>query len=90
MPRDLGHKRRYQRLRRKLTRAEWLVEHGPCVKCGSKKELQVDHIDPEDKVTHRVWSWSKARREVELAKCQVLCHECHKKKTAKQNGYKTK
>lgn len=52
-----------------------------CVKCGSTQSLEVDHIDPALKVTHSVWSWSIPRRTVELAKCQVLCTECHKAKT---------
>jgi hypothetical protein len=65
-------------------RTQWLKEHGPCVQCGSTKRLEVDHIDPKEKVDHKVWSWSKERREAELAKCQVLCGTCHDKKTLEQ------
>lgn len=53
-----------------------------CEKCGSVDRLELDHIDPEFKVTNNIWSWSVERREEELAKCQVLCHFCHKEKTA--------
>lgn len=60
----------------------WLQEHGPCVKCGSWDNLEVDHIDPEQKETHYVWSLNKEDRERELAKCQVLCRTCHREKTA--------
>jgi hypothetical protein len=29
-------------------------------------------------VDHRhIWHWTKARREEELAKCEVLCDVCH-------------
>lgn len=52
-----------------------------CVKCGSTDRLELDHIDRSTKVDSHIWSWSAARREVELAKCQVLCYDCHKKKT---------
>lgn len=43
--------------------------------------LEVDHIDPDQKISHKVWSWAKPRRDAELAKCQVLCNKCHKNKT---------
>jgi len=52
-----------------------------CVLCGSTENLELDHINPEEKITHRVWGWSKERREEELSKCQVLCYICHKKKS---------
>lgn len=41
----------------------------------------MDHKDPEHKLNHRVWGWAEARREAELAKCQVLCRFCHSIKT---------
>ena len=56
-------------------------EDKSCVRCGSVEELRLDHIDPKEKVSHRIWSWKKERREAELAKCQVLCEPCHKEKT---------
>lgn len=56
--------------------------HGKCcVKCGSIQRLELDHIDPKTKVTHAIWTWSEERRNNELAKCQVLCHDCHMTKT---------
>jgi len=78
-----AHQRQFQRERNVRLRREWLEAHGPC-KCGSWIDLQVDHIDPAKKVSHRIWSWSKERREAELAKCQPLCLECHKAKTRSQ------
>lgn len=50
----------------------------------SSEKLELDHIDPSTRVSHAVWSWAKNRREEELAKCQVLCHDCHVKKTNKE------
>lgn len=52
-----------------------------CATCGSRRRLEVDHVDPAQKVDHRIWSWKKERRTIELAKCQVLCRKCHQNKT---------
>lgn len=74
---DAAKQRQYQAKWRQRRRDEWLREHGPCVNCGSSEHLEVDHIVGADKVDHRLWSWTQARREAELAKCQVLCRRCH-------------
>ena len=76
--------RKYQVRWLRLRRDRWMEENGPCVKCGSDQSLELDHIDPATKASHRVWSWRKSRRERELQKCQVLCHECHKAKTIRE------
>lgn len=78
--------RAYQRRWLQKRREAWIEDNGPCAKCGSWDDPQVDHVDPGTKVSHNVWSWSKARREAELAKCQVLCSSCHFKKTGKENS----
>ena len=57
-----------------------------CVQCGSKDRLELDHINPADKLHHRIWSWTEERRKAEIAKCQVLCHDCHKGKTSRENS----
>lgn len=67
-----------------LRRNTWFQVNGPCVKCGSWENLELDHINPKLKVTHRIWSWSQSKREVELSKCQVLCKICHKEKTSNE------
>jgi len=69
-------------------RADYLATKS-CVVCGGKRNLQIDHIDPNEKVSHRVWSWSEERRAKELAKCQILCSDCYKNKTRRDLGYKT-
>lgn len=76
----LAYQRRWQRERR----AEWIAENGPCAICGGIDSLQVDHRDPTEKVSHRIWSWAPARRLAELAKCQVLCRPCHVAKTRRE------
>lgn len=74
--------REYQGRWLALRRAEWLAENGPCQQCGSTRQLQVDHKEPGEKLSHRIWSWSKERLAAELAKCQVLCRKCHERKTS--------
>lgn len=63
-------------------RAEWFARFGGvCCKCGSDENLQVDHVDPSKKISHRVFSWCDEKREAELGKCQPLCQQCHINKT---------
>lgn len=69
----------YDKIR--LRRIEWFSKNGPCSKCGSLDRLELDHVDPKDKIHHCIWSWSEERREAELSKCQVLCHNCHLEKS---------
>jgi len=57
---------------------------GKCKSCGTTKNLQFDHIDPTTK------SFSIAKRYrckdvfEEIKKCQLLCYECHLKKTSEE------
>ena len=58
-----------------------------CIKCGSKEQLELDHVNPKEKewnpkrsmgsknLTERFWK--------EIDKCQLLCYDCHKEKTKK-------
>ncbi len=71
----------FQLNRMRNFRIAWLTSNGLCVKCGSNERLEVDHIDPSTKVSHKVWSWSQEKRNIELAKCQVLCYNCHMAKS---------
>lgn len=75
--------REYKRRWVATRRAEWMADKS-CVQCGTKQSLEVDHIDPGQKVSHRIWSWAISRRDAELAKCQILCTEHHKAKTRAQ------
>jgi 5-methylcytosine-specific restriction endonuclease McrA len=89
---DPARQREYQR--------QWMTDRrlrgiailgGRCCQCGSYEKLQVDHIDPNTKNpalralhTGAFWSWSWHRIERELAKCQVLCHSCHRLKSIRE------
>ena len=83
---DPEKQRAYQRRYKDDRRKEWLRENGPCRECGSWDRLEVDHVDPSTKLSHRIWTWAKARREAELEKCQVLCFKCHREKTRLQSA----
>ena len=52
---------------------------GQCVDCGSRDNLEFDHIDSRSKAFSigRLLNVSKAKREEELTKCQLLCKLCH-------------
>ena len=72
--------REYKRQWAAARRADYMAGKS-CVICGTTQSLEVDHIDPEQKVSHRIWTWAIPRRDAELAKCQILCTEHHKEKT---------
>src|SRR5712672_2171674 len=82
--------REYQRQWMIKRRSEWFRENGPCIRCGSWQDLEVDHIDPSTKELHTSALWSMSplnpKRIKELAKCQVLCHNCHLEKTKKEHS----
>ena len=82
---DPEQRREYQRKWIAQRREEWLIANGPCVRCASWENLQIDHKDPKKKVSHKIWSWAKERREKELAKCQALCEKCHLEKSSEEN-----
>ncbi len=60
---------------------------GKCAVCSSTRGLEFDHIDPATKSfgISESWALSLACLEEELKKCQLLCEDHHKEKTAR-NG----
>lgn len=70
---------------------EYLRAH-PCVDCGETRlpVLDFDHRDPAKKT--RAVTWLVARKswkvvEAEIAKCDVRCANCHRRRTAAQFGW---
>lgn len=75
--------REYQRKWMAQRRQEWIDLNGPCKNCDSWDDLEVDHINPLTKTMNpsQIWSRKQEIRDEELAKCQVLCEDCHKEKS---------
>lgn len=80
---DINERRLYQREWVAGRREEWFSDKF-CIECNSTENLELDHVDRLLKISNSIWSWSKKRREEELAKCVVRCKICHAKRTAKQ------
>lgn len=70
---------------------QYLSEH-PCVDCGESDVivLDLDHVRGEkrDHVTHMLGQGVSWRiLETEIAKCEVRCANCHRRKSAAQLGH---
>jgi hypothetical protein len=92
-----------QSVRRKKTRKKarnrthrliksYLLSH-PCEICGESDPvvLEFDHLDPAQKshniadMTRNNFSAEKILKEI--VKCRVLCANCHRRETAKEQGW---
>lgn len=53
---------------------------GACRACGTKDDLHFHHIDPSTKsmTIARASSASEKRFQEEIAKCELLCGDCHR------------
>lgn len=64
-----------------------------CIDCGETdfRVLEFDHVDPKSKsfgIARAVtdgYKWEKILKEI--SKCEVVCANCHKKRTAEQFGW---
>lgn len=72
----------------------YLSEKG-CCKCHERdpRKLEYDHRDPlkKDRIVARLivdgYSWASAVLRSEIQKCRILCANCHRVHTIKQQGY---
>ena len=83
------------RRRRQITaeRTEWLItflsEH-PCVDCGERDPvvLEFDHLrDKKFGIANGLQSRPWQNVLDEIAKCQVVCANCHRRRTARRGGF---
>jgi len=81
--------------RRYLKNAELLCKYlndHPCIICGESDLIVLD-FDHRDRSTKKhaisdlihVWAWENILTEIE--KCDILCANCHRRKTAKEFGW---
>lgn len=68
------------------------LSNNPCIICGESDPvvLEFDHRDKDDKIGNvanlvRDATWTKI--ELEIQKCDVLCANCHRRKSAAQFNY---
>jgi 5-methylcytosine-specific restriction endonuclease McrA len=75
-----------------------LLTHKQCVLCGEKDRIVLDfhHKNKEDKIDSvaRLAAFNTTKEDVwkesivrEMEKCDVLCANCHKRETAKQQRW---
>ena len=62
---------------------------GKCVNCGSKNNLEFDHLEPSQKKfkISEILDWGELNIKAETSKCQLLCKQCHHQKTLKNLEY---
>lgn len=73
---DRDMQREYQKHWMRMRRAE-VMNGETCKICGSAEHLEIHHRNPEEKKSHKIWSWAKERMKEELSKCDILCRRCH-------------
>jgi len=83
----LKHNAEY-RLRNLQFMVDYLKQH-PCIDCGETDPvvLEFDHRGNKDYTVSKMVYYSLEAIQEEIAKCDIRCGNCHKRKTAKQFNY---
>lgn len=84
----------YMRRRYQANRL-WAIEQlgGKCVHCGATDKLEFDHLDrseKEDTVANLLRGRGRKALAKELARCQLLCKKCHKRKHEPPHGTRSR
>lgn len=88
--RSLYNKQRNKKLFEERRASLIALLGGRCVICESTKDLQFDHKDPSQKKFKVACSLGRSMTALleEASKCQLLCVECHRKKTSRERWEK--
>jgi len=97
--RDRGDTHRRQsyaakKARQRALRAQILehLRHNPCVDCGEADPLilEFDHVGEKTASISVLLSQTASRRavEAEIARCEVVCTNCHRRRTAGRAGWR--
>ena len=84
----------YSRREEKLKYVDSYLKDNACVDCGEADPvvLEFDHRNPEEKhkcISKMTYSGhSLEALKAEIAKCDIRCANCHKRRTAKQFGWR--
>jgi len=92
---ESARKRRAKATRNAAARAAdraFLIEHlraNPCVDCGEADidVLEFDHVRGEKLAEVSTLLGRSRRLRLEVAKCDVRCGNCHRRKTARENDW---
>jgi hypothetical protein len=93
---DLHRRQARQSVRRRQARLrQILLDHlreRPCVDCGETdlRVLELDHVLPRDEYVSQLLQ-NGVKPSVftsELMRCQVVCANCHRRRTARRSGWK--
>jgi hypothetical protein len=76
------------RIEQTMKLLEYFREH-PCVDCAERDPvvLEFDHLaDKEFAIGTAIVRYGWARIEAEMKKCEVVCANCHRRRTARRRG----
>jgi hypothetical protein len=90
LERGQQNKRRYRKQNR--ARVDSYLSQHPCVDCGTTElvVLEFDHrdgVEKEDEIGRLIGTGEWRKVAAEIAKCDVRCANCHRRKTAQQLGW---